>query len=94
MALRLTAFPERTALDGPADASLLGAPSGPAALPSSDAPPVEGAGALLDDQSMINIASVNGQLRASSIRRIAALVGNYPEASLTIVRGWMLQEAD
>ncbi len=70
-------------------------PPAAAALPSSDAPPsVEGAGALLDDQSMINIASVNGQLRASSIRRIAALVANYPEASLTIVRGWMLQEAD
>ncbi len=101
MALRLTAFPDRGALDGPADASLLAAPGGGPALPGSAAGSAAQIGgeagseaALLDDQSMISIANVEGQLRASSLRRLAALVAKHPDASLGIVRGWMLQEAD
>ena len=51
-----------------------------------------GAVAALEDESMVNIANVEGQLRASSIRRIADLVEKHPEESLSIVRGWMQQE--
>lgn len=46
-----------------------------------------------DDENMINIANVEGQLRASSIRRLADLVEKHPEESLSIVRAWMHQEA-
>ncbi len=45
-----------------------------------------------EDESMINIANVEGQLRASSIRRLADLVEKHPEESLSIVRAWMHQE--
>ena len=48
---------------------------------------------LLEDESMVNIANVEGQLRASSIRRVADLVEKHPEESLSIVRAWMHQEA-
>jgi flagellar M-ring protein FliF len=42
---------------------------------------------------MVNIANVEGQLRASSIRRVADLVEKHPDESLAIVRAWMHQEA-
>jgi flagellar M-ring protein FliF len=48
--------------------------------------------AQLEDESMVNLANVEGQLRASSIRRIADLVEKHPEESLSIVRAWMQQE--
>jgi flagellar M-ring protein FliF len=41
---------------------------------------------------MIHLANIEGQLRASSIRRIGALVDRHPEESLTLIRGWMAQE--
>jgi flagellar M-ring protein FliF len=41
----------------------------------------------------VNLAHVEGQMRASSIRKIADLVEHNPEASLHILRNWMGQEA-
>lgn len=52
-----------------------------------------GAVGLLEDESMVNLANVEGQLRASSIRRVADLVEKHPDESLSIVRAWMQQEA-
>jgi flagellar M-ring protein FliF len=46
-----------------------------------------------EDESMVKIANIDGQLKASSIRRIADLVEKHPEESLSIVRGWMQQES-
>ncbi len=45
-----------------------------------------------EDESMVNVANVEGQLRASSVRRLADLVEKHPEESLSIVRAWMQQE--
>ena len=42
---------------------------------------------------MVNVAQIEGQIRASSIRRIAELAEKHPDETLTIVRGWMAQEA-
>ena len=42
---------------------------------------------------MVNIAQIEGQLRASSIRRISELVDKHPDETLSIVRGWMAQES-
>ena len=47
---------------------------------------------LLEDESMVNIAQIEGQMRASSLRRIGELVEKHPEETLSIVRGWMVQE--
>lgn len=61
--------------------------SAPAALPaaSADVP-------LLEDESMVNVAQIEGQIRASSIRRISEMAAKHPEETLSIVRGWMAQE--
>ena len=48
--------------------------------------------ALLEDESMVNIAQVEGQMRASSLRKISELVEKHPEETLSIMRGWMVQE--
>ena len=41
---------------------------------------------------MVNIAQIEGQMRASSLRRIGELVEKHPDETLSIVRGWMVQE--
>jgi len=41
---------------------------------------------------MINLANVEGQMRASTIRKIGELVDKHPEESLAIVRNWISQE--
>lgn len=71
---------------GGAATPALPAPQGQAALASAVAPP------LLEDESMVNIAQIEGQMRASSLRRIGELVDKHPEETLSIVRGWMVQE--
>ncbi len=48
--------------------------------------------ALIEDESMISLANIEGRLRAASIRQIVDLVGRHPEESLTIVRGWLAKE--
>jgi len=48
---------------------------------------------LLTDESMVNVNHVAGQLRATSIRRVAMLAEKHPQETLTILRGWLAQEA-
>ena len=50
--------------------------------------------ALLEDESMVSIAQIEGQLRASSIRRISDLADKHPDETLSILRGWMAQESN
>ena len=64
----------------------MGAPPGPAKAAGMAPPP------LLEDESMVNIAQIEGQMRASSLRRIGELVDKHPDETLAIVRGWMVQE--
>jgi flagellar M-ring protein FliF len=88
-ALSLAAAGPASTLTGPrgADAGLgfagAGMPrlTGPSAAADSDA----------DLEAMINIANIEGQLRASSVRRISQLVDKHPEETLAIVRAWMAQ---
>jgi flagellar M-ring protein FliF len=72
-------------LAGEADAAAINPPTGLLAAPDAPA-------GLLTDESMIDLANVEGQIRASSIRKIADLVDKHPDDSLSIVRGWMAQE--
>lgn len=48
---------------------------------------------LLENDSMINVVNVEGQIRASSMRRVAEMAATNPEETLTIIRGWMAREA-
>ena len=50
--------------------------------------------ALIEDESMISLANIDGRLRAASIRQVVELVGRHPEESLTIVRGWLAKETN
>ena len=70
----------------------LSAPSGIAAL----AGPGSSAGGLtaaqLEDEAMISMNQIEGQMRASSLRKLTDIVGKHPDQTLTIMRGWMAQE--
>ena len=41
---------------------------------------------------MVNIAQIEGQMRASSLRVSANSSDKHPDETLTIIRGWMVQE--
>jgi flagellar M-ring protein FliF len=93
MVLRITSVAPGALLPGdPALAAMTGGAA--AALPSPAGQLAGSAGALplLEDESMVNIAQIEGQMRASSLRRIGELVEKHPEETLSIVRGWMVQE--
>lgn len=96
MVARLTALGPTALTEGPG--GLLGGPRGGLAgalsgLAAGGMLPGEGGGpALLADESMVSLAQVEGQMRASSIRRITDLVERHPEETLTIVRRWIGQE--
>ncbi len=45
------------------------------------------------DETMMDVENIDGQIRASSIRRIAGLIEKQPEESLAVIRGWMAQES-
>lgn len=41
---------------------------------------------------MIKVSSVEGNVRASSMKRVSDLVENHPEETVNIIRNWMFQE--
>ncbi len=96
MAIRLSALTPATALGGGSGSLLLSGPSGstyaeagtpgPARLASTPSP------ALLADESMVEVTNIEGQLKASSIRKLAEMVEKHPAESLSIMRGWITQE--
>jgi flagellar M-ring protein FliF len=88
-----------SAADGgyPGGIPTLSAPSGMAALagPGSSGAGSSGGGptaAQLEDEAMISLTQIEGQMRASSLRKLTDIVGKHPDETLTIMRGWMAQE--
>ena len=47
-----------------------------------------------DPDAMVTLAKVDGQLRASSLRRVTDLVEQHPDQTLSILRGWIQQETN
>jgi flagellar M-ring protein FliF len=94
MVLRLTTLGPGAFAGGDTALPTLGGPMAPAlAGPNSAALSVASTPQrLLEDESMVNIAQIEGQMRASSLRRIGELVEKHPDETLSIVRGWMVQE--
>jgi flagellar M-ring protein FliF len=45
-----------------------------------------------DDTGMVEIAQIEGQMRASSLRKLSDMVEKHPSASLNILRGWMARD--
>jgi flagellar M-ring protein FliF len=94
MVLRITAATPTAIVGGGGSALAALAGPVPAALPAPAAQAIAGGApvGLIEDESMVNIAQIEGQMRASSLRRIGELVEKHPEETLSIVRGWMVQE--
>ncbi|MGH7041607.1 MAG: flagellar basal-body MS-ring/collar protein FliF, partial [Acetobacteraceae bacterium] len=95
MVLRLTAPPLAGAglpASGGGGALAVG---GPSVLSGAASAPMQPGGelALLEDESMVNVARIEGQIRASSIRRISEMAEKHPDETLSILRGWMAQES-
>jgi flagellar M-ring protein FliF len=53
----------------------------------------DGEAAFTEQEGLVRLGNVDGQLRASSIRRLTELVDKHPEESLSIVRAWMQEGA-
>ena len=70
----------RAALTGGAGQVLLPEGDGEAAAPDALA-------AISDDH--IDVAQIQGQVKKSSVRKVAQLVGNHPDESMSILRTWM-----
>jgi flagellar M-ring protein FliF len=70
----------------------IGAPTGMAALPTPGPLANALSAAQLEDEAMISLNQIEGQMRASSLRKLSDIVGKHPDETLTIMRGWMAQE--
>ena len=42
---------------------------------------------------MLNVAAVQGPVRASSIEKLVSMVETQPDASVTVIRNWLAQGA-
>ncbi|MCS6853822.1 MAG: flagellar basal-body MS-ring/collar protein FliF [Elioraea sp.] len=78
------------ALPGPSGVAQLAASAGAGGQIASES---DALGALPEPESMINVANIEGKMRASSIRRISELVEKHPEEAVAVVRSWMAQES-
>jgi flagellar M-ring protein FliF len=73
------------------------APQNPAlAAPEmGEAPPMPampgGEPSILED-SMVNIAGVEGKVKASTVKKVEEIVENYPTETVSVIRSWMTQE--
>lgn len=45
------------------------------------------------DEERIDVAQIDGQVKKSSVRKVAALVEKHPDETMTILRSWMHEEA-
>ena len=80
-----------TASEGAGAGGVVGAIAGPAGA-AAIAGPQGVALNMLSDDAMVEVANIEGQMRASSLRRINELVTRHPDETLAIVRGWIVQE--
>lgn len=83
------AMPQGLALAGAgADGAVMGAPA-PTALPNAAARPaaLPAAGGAREDS--IDIEKIDGQVKASSLKKVANVVESHPEESISILRTWL-----
>jgi flagellar M-ring protein FliF len=93
MALRLVAAgPELATAGGvtAANEALLGSGSEGGTVPAVAS--AAGGTPLLEDEQMMTFANIEGQIRASSIRKVSELAEKHPEETVAIIRNWMAEE--
>jgi flagellar M-ring protein FliF len=70
---------------------LAAGPANPALAPPSGAPGEEGV--IPDDDSLIDMAGVTGQVKSSSVKKVEEIVESYPAETVSVIRSWMTQES-
>lgn len=48
--------------------------------------------AAAQNEEMIDIASVDGKLRATSVQKVNEIIDRYPNEAVSVIRSWMFQE--
>ena len=92
MVSRILAVEEED-IDPALETDLLAArPESPALAAPEGSPRMEGAEEGMEEDSMINIAGVDGKVKASSIKKVEEIVENYPAETVSVLRSWMTQE--
>jgi flagellar M-ring protein FliF len=98
LALALAPQPALAGIGATGGAALAGGAGGMGALPGVEGaalgpdgtPLLPGeAGGAEGDAAMVNLSRVEGQMRASSIQQLAALVDANPDAAVAVVRRWL-----
>ncbi len=49
----------------------------------------DGGKATAEDDDTVIMSNIQGQMRASSIRKVTQLVDRHPDTTLGIIRGWI-----
>ncbi len=62
-------------------------------LPVPALPGMEGMEGETDFDSMIDIAHIEGRVKASSMKKIGEIIEKHPEEAVSILRSWMYQES-
>lgn len=91
------------AIAGGATPALTGPNTGgnPQALPAGGAGAAAGGGELAEIEAspseieeMINIRQIEGQIKASSIKKIGEIIEKHPEQAANVVRTWLYEDAE
>jgi flagellar M-ring protein FliF len=77
--------------DGFTGAIAVGGPAGALSGPAAAALAGPGGVPLLEDESMVDMANIEGQMRASAIRKVSELAERHPEETVNIMRGWLAE---
>ena len=56
-------------------------------------PAIQGPEEEEEHEELIDIDRVEGRVKSSSVKRVSEIVEKHPEEALSIIRGWMYQEA-
>lgn len=51
-----------------------------------------GGGAMPEEELMVDLAAVDGKIKASSIQKVNEIIDRYPNEAVSIIRSWMFQE--
>lgn len=84
------------------EAALLAAQATPAALAAPQqtfdddgnamAPVGTAGGSDAEDTSMLDMSSVEGKVKASSVKKVGDIVNSHPNETVSVIRNWMAQE--
>ncbi len=81
------------ALAGPGGVPALAGPGGSALTPYASGSLAEMNDGSGEGDGMIDLQKVDGQVRASSLRKVGEIINSHPEEAVGILRSWLYQDA-